>query len=214
MSTRYGVVIVPEPSFTARVYRARQLICGQYASWAAEMHLLHLPLTGYFPCPDEAVPAVVAGLERVARQSQQREPGFALVHRRVATHPELPGHIFLEFTPPQGPVRKTSENLTVLRSEVLAVLDQFPEADPGPPTSPEGYRPRIYLMQHAKLPPAVFEGAVEFARAVVGDLSIPDTTRAWQLLLLRFQSAAAGEDWSGGGWAADLSWNIISAHSL
>ncbi len=28
MSVRYGIALIPEPGFTARVYRARQLICG------------------------------------------------------------------------------------------------------------------------------------------------------------------------------------------
>ena len=43
MSIRYGVSLLTDPDFTARLYRARQLICGQFACWAAEMHMVHLP---------------------------------------------------------------------------------------------------------------------------------------------------------------------------
>ena len=84
----------------------------------------------------------------------------------------------------------------------------------GPLAPGEDFPAHIYLMQHASLPPGVLAGAVEFAQAVCEDLEIAGTTRAWQLMLVRFQSAAAGEDWSEGRWAADLSWNIVSAHSL
>ena len=49
MSTRYSISLLPDPDFTARAYRARQLICGQYACWAAEMQMLHMPLSDYFP---------------------------------------------------------------------------------------------------------------------------------------------------------------------
>ena len=69
-------------------------------------------------------------------------------------------------------------------------------------------------MQYASLPPAVFDDAVEFARAVVADLQVPSKTRAWRLLLLRFESAAAGDDWSGGRWAADLRWDLLASHPL
>ena len=76
------------------------------------------------------------------------------------------------------------------------------------------YQPHLPLMQYASLPPAVFDDAVEFARAVVTDLQVPSTTRAWRLLLLRFESAAAGEDWGGGRWAADLRWDLLASHPL
>ena len=49
MSIRYGVSLLTDPDFTARAYRARQLICVQYACWAAEMQMLHMPMSDYFP---------------------------------------------------------------------------------------------------------------------------------------------------------------------
>ena len=55
MSTRLGIELVVDPAFTARAYRARNIICGQYASWAAEMHLLRMSVVSYFQCDDAAV---------------------------------------------------------------------------------------------------------------------------------------------------------------
>ena len=37
MSIRYGIELVFDPAFTARVYRTRQLVCGQYGCWAADV---------------------------------------------------------------------------------------------------------------------------------------------------------------------------------
>ena len=59
-----------------------------------------------------------------------------------------------------------------------------------------------------------FGSAVAFADGVVQDLEIPNETRAWQLVLLRFESDAAGEDWSQGGWAADLRWNLLASYPI
>ncbi|MFQ6026595.1 MAG: hypothetical protein ACE5Q6_03655 [Dehalococcoidia bacterium] len=213
MSTRYAVVLIPEPSFTARVYRARQLICGQYASWAAEMHMLHLALTDYFPCFEEAVESVSQGLQRIARPIQTEGRDFGLSHRGIATIPGQTGHMFLDFSA-DADSQGASAGLSALRVQVLDLLRTAEGAGLAQPAWPEDFPARIYVMQHANLPPSVFEGAVDFAKAVVNDLEIPDTTRAWQLMLVRFQSAAAGEDWSDGRWAADLSWNIVSAHPL
>ena len=48
MSTRYGIDLVLDPAFTAKAYQTRQIVCGQYASWAAEMQMLRMPLTPFF----------------------------------------------------------------------------------------------------------------------------------------------------------------------
>jgi hypothetical protein len=60
----------------------------------------------------------------------------------------------------------------------------------------------------------VFADAVEFAKEVVDGSEMPSMARAWRLLLIRFQSQAAGDDWSDGSWAADLSWQVLSSHEL
>jgi len=221
VSTRYSIVLIPEPSFTARAYRARQLICGQYACWAAEMHMVHLALTDYFPCPEDRVAALSAGLDTVAQQNRNRYERLTLFHKGVTTSADLPGHIYLDFT--VGPYTRQSSpqwNVLALRNDVMAMLGQVHGADPAPQTtqapqsSNEDFQPKIYLMQHARLPETVFESAVDFAREVAHQLEIPDNTHAWRLMLVRFQSAAAGDDWSNGRWATDLSWNIVSAHPV
>jgi hypothetical protein len=69
-------------------------------------------------------------------------------------------------------------------------------------------------MLYAKLPEGVFSDAVEFARTVAADLEVPSSARGWRLMLLRFESDAAGDDWNGGRWAADLRWELLSSHPL
>ena len=128
MSVRYGIALIPEPGFTARVYRARQLICGQYACWAAEMHMLRLPLIEYFQCPEDAVETISAGLGRVAREAQQKylgvplAHGIPLVHRGASTYPGCPGDIFLDFTVPEERGDRTLPALNSFRADVLELL--------------------------------------------------------------------------------------------
>jgi hypothetical protein len=69
-------------------------------------------------------------------------------------------------------------------------------------------------MQFADLSDAVFASAGVFANAVLQDLNVPTSTRAWQLLLVRFESDAAGDDWQDGGWKADLRWRILHSYPL
>lgn len=221
MSTRYGVGLALEPGFTARAYRARQLICGQYASWAAEMHMVYLPVSDYFECPERVVAIVDAELAVIAAQSKQRAAQFALTHRGIGAHFGDGCHIFLETADSND-----SSALNDLHASVAGMLEKTlataPAAAINPQLFPESsevnsaanYRPCVPLMQYAKLPTAVFEDAVEFARAVLTDLQVPGATQAWRLLLLRFISEAAGEDWKGGGWAADLRWELLASYPL
>ncbi len=208
MSVRYGIALIPEPSFTARVYRARQLICGQYAGWAAEMHMLHLTLAGYFDCSEDAVTSVSGGLERVAQQAGAGE-GVPLLHRGIATYPDVTGHIFLDFARPGA-----TEGLDRLHRNVTDLLQQTSGVTADPRFTGENFQPRISLMQYASLSQSVFDSAVEFSRQVIRDLEVPEVTRAWQLVLARFQSEAAGDDWDQGRWAADLSWESIASYPL
>lgn len=214
MSVRYGVGLIPEPSFTARVYRARQLICGQYASWAAEMHMLHLSLTGFFECPDSAVDSLSAGLGNTAEVCRRRALRFPLHHRGVTTSSELPGSIHLDFTVPDNPIERHQRELDLLHRDVLELLGQTQGVRLDAGAGDGEFRPRINLMEYASLSPSGFGTAVEFARAVVRDLQVPNSTRAWHLVLLRFESAAAGDDWGRGLWAADLRWLLLDAYSL
>ena len=206
MSIRFGVLLIPSPSFTAKAYRARQLVCGQYGSWAAEMHMLHLTVAGFFQCPEAALAEVDAGLMTIAEQSRQIEPQFALHHQGVAG---TAGNIFLDLAGPEKPeaLHKLHANVVDLIRRASGNVFEIERLE-------ENYLPHITLMQYAKLPSAVMGDALEFARGVVHDLAVPKSTNAWRLLLVRFLSQAAEEDWSGGRWAADLSWEIVSSYPL
>ena len=206
MSVRFGVLLIPSPSFTARVYRARQLICGQYGAWAAEMHMLHLTVAAFLHCSEDALAEVDSGLTAIADQSRQRAARFPLNHQGVAGGD---GGIFLDLAGPQMP-----EALQQLHGEVVGLLRKTSGATLEMEHAEGDYRPHIPLMQYAMLPEDVMADALEFARGMVEDLAVPGSTTAWRLLLVRFQSQAAGEDWSGGRWAADLSWDIVSSHTL
>ncbi len=206
MSIRFGVLLIPSPSFTVRAYRARQLICGQYGSWAAEMHMLHLTVAGFFQCSEAALAEVEAGLQVAAEESRQREPQFSLHHQGVTGASD---NIFLDLSGPQRPEalhKLHGDAVDIVRRVSGAVLEmEHVEGD---------YWPHVTMMQYAKLPSAVMADALEFAQGVVDDLAVPESTNAWRLLLVRFQSQAAGDDWSGGRWAADLSWEIVSSYPL
>lgn len=207
---------MPEPAFAGRVFQARQLICGQYSSWAAEMFMVHLPVAGFFRCPDPAVGAVEAGLARVAEQSRRKAPQFSLSHRGVATVPQNIGNIFLDFaTEAKSDVRESGRApLDILRRNVNALLQRTLDVIPEWTLPAAEDWPHLMLLHYAKLPPAVFKDAVDFARAVVADLKVPDTTHAWKLLLVKFESAAAGDAWGDGRWAVDLRWTLVSSYAL
>ena len=178
--------------------------------------MLRLPLVEYFQCPEDAAESISAGLGRLAQeggQKYQRVP-LPLVHHGVATSPECPGDIFLEFTVSEEPRHGNLPALNSLRGDVLELLRQVYGVNTDNVPSTDDYRPHISLMQHAELPPTVFDSAVVFAGEVVRDLAISNETRAWQLVLLRFESDAAGEDWSQGGWAADLRWNLLTSYPI
>jgi 2'-5' RNA ligase len=214
MSVRYGVVLIPEPSFTARVYRARQLVCGQYGSWAAEMHPLHLTLADYFECAESALDSVSRSLSGIAEEIHNRSLHFPMLSRGVATFPNVAGHIHLDFRVSENPRERRQQELNFLHQQVVSLLEDTPGAVPDLRFAREKFHPHITLMQQAQLTTAVFTGAVEFATSVLRDLQVPNTTRAWQMVLLRFESAAAGEDWNNGRWALDLRWQMLDAYPL
>ena len=206
MSIRFGVLLIPSPSFTAKAYRARQLICGQYGSWAAEMHMLHLTVAGFFQCSEAALAEVEAGLQIAAEESRQREPRFSL-HQQGVTGAS--GNIFLSLSGPQRP-----EALHKLHGDVVDIVRRVSGAVLEMEHVEGGYWPHVTMMQYAKLPSAVMADALEFAQGVVDDLAVPESTNAWRLLLVRFQSQAAEEDWNGGRGAAALSGEIVSSYPL
>ncbi len=205
MSVRYGISLVLQPSFTVGVHHARQTICSQYAAWAAEMHMVHLPLVDYFQCEDDAAPSVDAGLDELAAQFRRDHPDVYLCRQGVVSEEENGGSIYLEFTD-AGEQRPT---VTELRTSIIEVLNRrqpIPQQD-NPAL-------RIALMQRSNLPPAVFQSAVTFAAGAFDGSELPQCATLGQLVLIRFESDAAGDDWNQGGWAADLRWQVINSHPL
>ncbi len=215
MSIRYGVSLLTDPDFTARAYRARQLICGQYACWAAEMHMVHLPMSDYFPFdgaddPD-AESRLAAELQQLADRYRRVSPRFPIFNRGITTTrpSDSDGNIWLDFSP-----EVVNESLYRLQSMVADLLER--SSGVGGPRRVFGpdFPPQMPLLSHADLPDSVFDSALEFARAVTDELKVSQITRAWRLALTRFASDAAGDDWSGGRWAPDLQWRAVGSFGL
>ena len=77
-----------------------------------------------------------------------------------------------------------------------------------------GFHPKINLMECAELAPAVIADALDFAKGVATEIGVPPVARAWRLVVLRYHSDAAADDWSHGGWAPDLRWEYLSSYVL
>ena len=70
------------------------------------------------------------------------------------------------------------------------------------------------MLLFAGLPAPVFQSAVRFAEGVVDGVGLATYAGLAELALFRYESAAAGEDWSNGGWANDLTWQIVASFPL
>ena len=215
MSTRYGVSLLTDPDFTARAYRARQLICGQYACWAAEMHMVHLPMSDYFPLDSDdnqdAETRLAAELEQLADRYRRVSPRFPIFNRGITTTrpTNADGNIWLDFSP-----EVVNESLYRLQSMVADLLERSNGISSPRRVFGPDFPPQIPLLSHAEMPDSVFDSALEFARAVTDELKVSQITRAWRLTLTRFTSAAAGDDWSEGRWANDLQWTMVGSFGL
>jgi 2'-5' RNA ligase len=215
MTVRYGISIIPEPTFTARVYRARQLICGQYGAWAAEMQMLHMPLIEFFDCTSSSVDLISEGLDRIAKNIRDTARRFPLVSRGVSYYEQINNDVFLEFTVAEDPIDSRQKHLNDLWYKVLELVEStngavIPDAN----NLKLQYRPHINLMQLALLTDSVFQSAVTFSESIVQDLEIPNSTRVWQLQFIQYESTADVESWDRGAWASDLSWKVLESYSL
>ena len=215
MTVRYGISLIPEPVFTSRVYRLRQLLCGQYGSWAAEMEMLHMPLIPYFDSSEEAVSNISIGLEQISAASRKNSLRFPLVCRGVGHISDNCDDIFLEFTVAEDPIDRNQRYLNQIWWKILELVESTSGISvPNINSLKSDYKPCIYLMKHANLEGSVFSSAITFAENVMKDLAIPHSTRAWQLQLVRFESNSDIESWSKGGWISDLSWRVLDSYSL
>ena len=213
MSERFGIEMVMEPAFTARAYRTRNIVCGQYASWAAEMHMLRMSVVSYFQCSDSVLDHLAHGVGRLADESRQRSPRFSInclgvgSGRNGDAGNRERNNVFLEF-------QQTDANhpLSILQRDAVTMVGNLPGADL--PTEKGEFHPKINLIEYADLPPAVLADATDFAKGVAIDVGVPSVARAWRLSLLRYQSEAAGGDWSHGSWASDVRWENLSSYVL
>ena len=200
MSIRYGIDLVLQPSFTAKVYQTRQIVCGQYSSWAAEMQMLRMALTPYFPCPDDRLPILTAQVESIASETADKKP-YMLRRSGIVTDTATNG-VFMEFEAPAPLFELQCKALEAAQSHSAGLHSSHP------------FRPAIALLEYGNFPEAILKDAALFAEGVASGLDMTEMALPWRLLLTRYSSDAAGDDWSNGRWAADLSWQQLYSHSL
>ena len=215
MATRLGIELAVEPAFTSRAYRTRNIVCGQYGSWAAEMHMLRMSVVSYFDYSDTNLDLLANGVGRLAEVSRKRSPRFSINCLGVANGRNGNGEgvngeknsIYLDFQQTDA-----SHPLITLHREATDMLQELPCASLPSDNGP--FHPKINLMEYASLPPTVMADAADFAKGVAIDVGVPLVARAWRLVLLRYHSEAAGDDWSHGSWANDVSWEHLSSYVL
>ena len=200
MSIRYGIDLVLQPSFTAKVYQTRQIVCGQYSSWAAEMQMLRMALTPYFPCPDDRLSILASQVESIAGETSGQET--YMLRRTGITAVSGTSSVVMEFEAPT--------QLFELQRKAM----ESAQSHSAGPYSAHPFRPGIALLEYGSFPEAILPDAAEFAEGVASGLDVPRTATPWRLLLTRYSSEAAEDDWSNGRWAADLSWQQLYSHSL
>ena len=200
MSIRYGIDLVLDPPFTAKVYKARQIICGQYSAWAAEMQMLRMRLTPFFGCPDNRFAVMASQVARIAQETSSRET-CVLTRAGVEADSSING-VVMRFNAPSS-LFELQQNLQEAARSHSPLEDRE-----------EVFQPGIILLEYGSFPQAILADAVEFATGVATGLEVPATATPWRLLLTRYSSEAAGDEWSSGRWAADLSWQQLHSHSL
>ena len=200
MSVRYGIDLVLQPSFTAKVYQTRQIVCGQYSSWAAEMQMLRMPLTSYFPCPDDRLPLLTAEVESIASETGSQKP-YMLSRKDIVADVSMNG-VVMQFEAPASLLDLQLKSFTAAQNLTAGLSPSMP------------FSPRIALLEYGVFPEAILPDAVEFATGVASGLDMSYVATPWRLLLTRYSSDAAGDDWSNGRWSADLSWQQLASHRL
>ena len=200
MSIRYGIDLVLQPSFTAKVHQTRRIVCDQYSSWTADRQITRVPLTPYFPCPDERLSILAEQLESITQETKD-EKSYMLRRSAIIADTSLSG-LAMVFEAP--------EPLFELQRKALAAGQyHFPRLYLSKP-----FQPCIALLEYAELPEATLLDAAEFAEGVASGLDMTEMAMPWRLLLTRYCSEAAGEDWSNGRWATDLTCRQLHSYRL
>lgn len=200
MSIRYGIDLVLQPSFTAKVYQTRQIVCGQYSSWAAEMQMLRMALTPYFPCPDDRLSILASQVEGIAGETADQKP-YMLRRTGITVVPST-SSVVMEFEAPAQLFELQRKAMEAAQSHSAGLYSAHP------------FRPGIALLEYGNFPEDILKDAAQFAEGVASGLDITEMALPWRLLLTRYWSEAAGDDWSNGRWAADLSWQQLYSHTL
>ena len=178
------------------------------------MHMLHLPLIQYFECQENVLSTLISILESVSNRTVGQNEPISLFSEGVSHYFDNTGEIYLDFDPLTKDFPGKSPELHRLYFGIQNELQNLEGITLNVGHNATNFAPRINLMQHAELPLAVFESAAVFATSVVEELSVPYQTKAWQLVLIRYTSNAAGEDWDQGLWANDLSWDLIGTYPI
>ena len=200
MSIRYGIDLVLQPSFTAKLYQTRQILCGQYSSWAAEMQMLRMALTPFFPCTDGGLPQFASQIEEIARETGAVKP-YTVSRTGIVADRAMNG-VVVEFQAPPA------------LFELQGKVQEAAQAGSSGLYPSDAFRPRVALLEYGAFPEAILPDAVDFAAGVALGVGTTEVAEPWRLLLTRYNSQAAGDDWSGGRWAADLSWQQLYSHPL
>lgn len=200
MSIRYGIDLVLQPSFTAKIYQTRQIVCGQYASWAAEMQPLRMALTPYFRCPDDRLPGLESQVEGIAVETGSAK-SYMLRRTRISVVPET-GSVLMEFEAPSALFELQRKAMEAAQSHSAGLY------------SSTAFRPAIALLEYGTFPEEILDDAGRFADGVTSGLDMTEMALPWRLLVTRYSSEAAGDDWSNGRWAADLSWRQLRSYPL
>ena len=200
MSVRYGIDLVLQPSFTAKIYQTRQIVCGQYSSWAAEMQMLRMPLTPYFPCPDDRVPILASQVEGIARGTSDTES--YMLRRTGITVVTGTSSVLMEFEAPEPlfelqrkamenrpePFRRAASGQCLASRHFAPGIRQFPGGDP---------ERRCTIRRWS-------------GNRTGDDRDGPALEAAADAILI----GRRGDDWSNGRWASDLSWQLLSSHPI
>ena len=200
MSIRYGVELLFDPGFTSDVYHLRQFVCGQFGCWAAEMHMLRMQLVPYFECPEASLDVLDAEIARVAAKLQVPLSAASFTRAGISSD-RATGSVIMEITDP-------GDRLSGLHLEAVAAV----QCTPGANVPEHSFRPSIALLEYGGLPSAILEDAAHYAASAAH--GIADASLAWRLMVLRYSSEAAGDDWSNGRWANDVSWKQLFTYPL
>ena len=181
--------------------------------------MAHLPLIDYFACPGELVPRVESELEQAVEEFNRDNRPVRLSWQSVVADESR--HLYVPFVDEsEVPSRRlgsgfagvSDKTIRQFRERVVGIVGDVTGAGAGWRREALAGPVRFDLMRFAELPSRVFESAVTFAQEVVSSLIVDQSAEIWQLVLIRFESDAAGDDWSAGGWAADLRWQIVSSY--